>query len=184
MIETARLRLIPCELEHFEAMLRDERELARLLKVSLADDWLGFEAAREAMPPSYEYLKSHPSASGWWTHLFIHTADRTLIGLGGFKGEADADGMVEIGYSIAPAYRRRGLATEASNGMIAYAFSHPHVTRVDARTLPERNPSTQILQKVGMKLVGPVQDPDDGEVWHWSLKREEYEAVKDDGLTG
>jgi [ribosomal protein S5]-alanine N-acetyltransferase len=174
MIETAHLQLIPCELAHFEAMLRDEHELAALLRVKLADDWLGFEAAREAMPPSYEYLKAHPSALGWWTYLFIHTADSTLIGLGGFKGEADEGGMVEIGYSIAPSYRGQGLATEAAGAMIAYAFSHPHVTRVDAHTLPERNPSTRVLQNIGMKFAGPVHDPQDGEVWHWSLKREDY----------
>jgi RimJ/RimL family protein N-acetyltransferase len=155
-------------------MLRDERELAAMLKVSAADDWLGFDGAREAMPPSYEYLKAHPSALGWWTYLFIHKADRTLIGLGGFKGKADADGMVEIGYSIAPAYRRRGLASEAARAMIEYALSHTHVTRVDAHTLPEKNPSTKVLQKVGMKFMGEVHDPEDGYIWHWSLKREEY----------
>jgi [ribosomal protein S5]-alanine N-acetyltransferase len=176
MIETAHLQLIPCELAHFEAMFRDENELAALLRVKLADDWLGFEGAREAMPPSYEYLKAHPSALGWWTYLFIHTADKTLIGIGGFKGEADEGGTVEIGYSIAPSYRRQGLATEAARAMIAYAFSHPHVTRVDARTLPESNPSTLVLQHVGMKFEGSIQDPQDGEVWHWSLKREDYRA--------
>jgi ribosomal-protein-alanine N-acetyltransferase len=175
MIKTERLKLIPCELEHFEAMLKDEQQLASMLGVSPADDWLGFEAAQAAMPYSYEYLKSHPTALGWWTYLFIHVGDNALIGLGGFKGEADAEGMVEIGYSIAPGYRRRGLATEAARAMIAYAFSHPHVTSVDAETLPQRNPSTLVLQKVGMKHVGLAQDPDEGEVWHWSLKRDEYQ---------
>ncbi|HEX8748834.1 MAG TPA: GNAT family N-acetyltransferase [Pyrinomonadaceae bacterium] len=175
MIKTERLRLIPCELEHFEALLRDERELARLLGVSLAHDWLGFEAARDAMSYSYEYLKSHPSALGWWTYLFIHGADNALIGLGGFKGEADSSGTVEIGYSLAPGYRRRGLATEASSAMIDYAFSHPHVREVIAHTLAERNPSTRVLERVGMKRDGVAQDPDEGEVWRWSLKRDEYQ---------
>lgn len=175
MIKTERLILVPCELGHFEAMLRDERELAAMLGVSLADDWPGFEAARDAMSYSHEYLKSHPNALGWWTYLFIHSADNALIGLGGFKGEADESGTVEIGYSIAQGYRRRGLATEAARGMIDYAFSHPHVTEVIAHTLPEINPSTQVLQKVGMKQVGVSQDPDEGEVWRWSLKRDEYQ---------
>jgi ribosomal-protein-alanine N-acetyltransferase len=175
MIKTERLQLIPIELRHFEAMLEDEQKLAGLLNVTLAEDWLGFEAAQQAMPYSYEYLKSHPTALGWWTYLFIHSDDNALIGLGGFKGEADSEGMVEIGYSIAPGYRRRGLATEAARAMIAYAFSHPHVTRVDAETLPERNPSTMVLQRVGMKHVGMAVDPDEGEVWHWSLKRDDYE---------
>ena len=174
MIETDNLRLIPCGLTHFEAMLRDERELAALLGVEPADDWLGFSAAKEAMPPAYEYLRAHPSTFGWWTYLFVHRADKTLIGVGGFKGEADAGGAVEIGYSIAPGYRGRGLAAEAARGMIEYAFSHPHVKRVVAHTLPERNASTRVLEKVGMKFVGAVEDPDDGEVWRWSLSREGY----------
>jgi len=175
MIKTERMKLIPFELEHFEALFRDERELAAMLGVSPAEDWLGFEAAKDAMSYSYEYLKSHPGALGWWTYLFIHAADNALIGLGGFKGEADADGIVEIGYSIAPGYRLRGLATEASHGMIDYAFSHPHVRGVIAHTLPERNPSTRVLERVGMKHDGVGNDPDEGEVWRWSLKREEYE---------
>lgn len=173
MIETARMKLIPCELKHFEAMLTDEQKLAELLGVSLAEDWLEFEAARNAMQYSYDYLRAHAEAFGWWTYLFIHKDDNALIGLGGFKGLADAQGMVEIGYSIAPAYRQQGLATEAARGLIDYAFSHAHVTRVDAHTLPERNPSTRVLQRVGMRHVGLGQDPDEGEVWHWSLKREE-----------
>jgi len=55
--------------------------------------------------------------------------------------------------------------------MIAYAFSHPHVTRVDVHTLAERNPSTVVLEKIGMKFAGPVIDPEDGEIWRWSLSR-------------
>lgn len=92
IIETPNLRLLPCEVVHFEALLR----------VELAEEWLGFAAAQEAMQPSFEYLKAQPSALGWWTYLFVHTADNALIGLGGFKGEPDENGGAEIGYSIAP----------------------------------------------------------------------------------
>ena len=178
MIETSRLQLIPCELSHFEAIIHDEARLAALLQVELAEEWLGFPAAREAMQPAAEYLKSDPSVLGWWTYLFIHKTDRTLIGLGGFKGKVNAEGMVEIGYEIAPSYRRRGLALEASRGMIEYAFSYPEVSRVDAHTLPERNASTGVLEKVGMKHLGTVHDPDDGEIWHWSVSRDEYEEAR------
>lgn len=174
MIETRNLQLIPCELKHFEAILGDEKELASMLGVEIDDDWLGFPPAREAMQPSFEYLKIHPSAAGWWMYLLIHKANKTLIGLVGFKGVADADGMVEIGYSLSSAYRLRGLATEAARALVDYAFSHPHVRRVDAHTLPERNGSVRVLEKVGMKFTGTVEDPDDGEVWHWTLSREDY----------
>lgn len=177
MIETARLQLIPCELAHFEAILHDKQQLASLLRVTLAEDWLGFRAAQEAMQPCYEYLKSHPSVLGWWTYMFVHKADCALIGLGGFKGEANEEGIVGIGYAIAPTYRRRGLAAEAARGMIEYAFSHPQVRRVDAHTLPESNASTRVLERVGLKYVGTAHDKEDGEVWAWSLSREDYRAA-------
>lgn len=177
MIETKRLKLIPCDLPHFEAILNDEKQLESLLHVKLADEWLGFDAAQEAMRPSYEHLKSHPEILGWWTYLFVHKPDQTLIGLGGFKGLVNDDGMVELGYAIAPVYRRRGLASEATRGMIKYAFAHPEVGRVDAHTLPEKNASTGVLEKVGMKFMGSVHDPQDGEVWHWSLSRDDYRLL-------
>lgn len=177
MIETERLQLIPCEIQYFEAILNDQPKLASLLQVKLADDWLGFEAAQEAMKPSYQHLRSHPEILGWWTYLFVHKPDQTLIGLGGFKGVANEEGMVELGYAVAPAYRRRGLAIEATRGMIEYAFQHPGIRRVDAHTLPEKNASTGVLEKAGMKFMGTVNDPDDGEVWHWSLSRDDYRRL-------
>jgi ribosomal-protein-alanine N-acetyltransferase len=177
MIETARLQLIACELEHFEAILEDERRLASLLRVTPAEGWLGFPAAQEAMRPAYEYLKRHPSVVGWWTYLFTHKQDSKLIGLGGFKGVPSVEGVVEIGYALAPAYRGKGLASEAARGMIEYAFSHTEVGSVLAHTLPEKNASTRVLGRAGFKHVGTVHDPEDGEVWRWSLSREDYHAA-------
>lgn len=177
MIETPRLQLIACELEHFEAILEDERRLASMLRLTPAEGWLGFPAAAEAMRPAYEYLKRHPSVAGWWTYLFAHRQDCTLIGLGGFKGVPSEEGVVEIGYALAPAYRGAGLASEAARGMIEYAFSHARVGRVLAHTLPEKNASTRVLERVGLKHVGTVHDPEDGEVWRWGIDREDYRAA-------
>jgi [ribosomal protein S5]-alanine N-acetyltransferase len=175
MIETERLELVPCQLKHFEAIINNESELDSVLQVTRAEGWLGFPEAIEAMEPSYEYLKTHPTALGWWTYLFVLKADRKLIGLGGFKGEATDDGIVEFGYALAPSYRGRGLATEASRGMIQYAFNHPFVTEVIAHTLPEHNPSTRVLKRAGLRFTSVVNDPSHGEVWRWSLTRRDFD---------
>lgn len=176
MIETANLKLIPCELKHFEAILKDQKQLEQTLGVTVLDNWFDFPgvAGIEAMRFLYEELKANPNGFGWWTYLFIHVEDNVLIGTGGYKGRADESGTVEIGYAIVPAYRRRGLATEAARGFIDHAFSHVHIKRVDAHTLAERNASTRVLEKVGMKHVGTVTDQDHGEIWHWSLSKEGY----------
>jgi len=86
--------------------------------------------------------------------------------------------MAEIGYALVPAYRGRGLATEAAQGLVDYAFSHPNVNTVDAHTLAEENPSTRVLERLGMKHIDTVQDPDVGDVWHWSMNRDQFVLEK------
>ena len=60
---------------------------------------------------------------------------RTLVGWGGFKGPPDADGAVEIGYAVAPAWEGRGVATAAVAELLREAWAAPGVRRVLAHTL-------------------------------------------------
>ena len=166
MINTERLKLIPCGLKHFEAFARSENELAKTLGVSIVEKWLVFP---EAMTFGYEYLKKNPDAENWWTYLFISKADKKLVGNGGFKGKPDENGTVEIGYAVAPEYRGKGLATEAAKGLIDFAFLHPQIKSVQAHTLAEENESTKVLRKVGMTFVKELHDDEDGDIWQWQL---------------
>jgi RimJ/RimL family protein N-acetyltransferase len=108
-------------------------------------------------------------------YFVIHRDDDRLIGNCGFKGAPNAEGMVEIGYAIAPAYEGRGYATEVAQGLTDRAFASPYVKMVDAHTLAEENASTSVLRKIGMKWVEEIIDPEDGKIWHWRITREEYE---------
>jgi RimJ/RimL family protein N-acetyltransferase len=168
IIETANLQLIPAEAAHFEAILQNKKELEPMLSVTVPDSWPTFP---ESMPHGYEILKSDPASRNWGFYLFIHTADRVLIGEGGFKGKPDEEGVVEIGYALVPEYRLRGFATEAARGLTDYAFSHPEVTIVQAHTLTDGTASINVLKKLGMKFTGTAQDPDEGEVLCWRLER-------------
>ncbi|HXG64199.1 MAG TPA: GNAT family N-acetyltransferase [Blastocatellia bacterium] len=178
MITTPNLQLIPCDLKCLEAILSNKKRLARLLQITVpgGEGWPHFP---DAYRYSYENFRADLYKLGWWTYLFIHAKDRALVGSGGFKGKPDFAGVVEVGYEIVPEYRNRGFATEATQGFIDFAFSHPEVQSVDAHTLPEPNASTKVLGKVGMKFMGALYDPEDGEVWHWRLPRESYEKGKD-----
>jgi RimJ/RimL family protein N-acetyltransferase len=42
-------------------------------------------------------------------------------------------------------------------------------TRIFAFTLPEKNPSNRILQKLGFAFAGEVRDEDALVVWRWEL---------------
>jgi ribosomal-protein-alanine N-acetyltransferase len=175
VIQTRRLDLIPCVQEDLEAILQDKAVLAARLQVTIPESWPTFP---ESFDYAYYLLKLEPSlaARGWWVYLFIHTHERALVGSGGFKAEPDVKGAVEIGYEIASEYRNRGLATEAAQGMIAYAFAHPEVTVVEAQTSAEPNPSTRVLEKVGMACVRTVYGTEDGDLWHWCITRQTFQA--------
>jgi ribosomal-protein-alanine N-acetyltransferase len=164
MIETENLKLIPCEPSHLATVLEDKKGLEPLLGVSVPEGWPVFPGD---IPHIYERLRSDPSAVGRWSYLFMHSGDRTLAGDGGFKGRPNGAGEVEIGYALVPEYRGRGLATEAAGGLVRWAFSHPEVAAVEAKTLPDGHGSIRVLEKLGMKPAGTTDS-----VLRWRLGRE------------
>ncbi len=176
-LRTTRMTLLACDLQHFDAILTGDDGIARLLDRPAADDWMGgFDAAMDAMAPARAGLAADPGLRPWWMRLFLHDGDRRLIGLGGYKGRPDADGAVEIGYALAPAYRGRGLAIEAARAMAAAAFAGPDVMVVRAHTLAEENASTAVLGRLGMRFEEALHDPDDGDIWRWSMTRDDLRA--------
>ncbi len=171
MITTERLHLIPCSALHYEAAIKGDDELSKLLGIRTAINWIQFP---EALPYAYESFKADPSTIRWGMYLFVQRHEKILVGTGGYKGTANSDGMVEIGYAISPEYQGRGLATEAAKGLIADAFSHGSVAIVDAHTLAESNASTGVLLKCGLTKIGEKHDPTDGDLWHWRISRGDY----------
>lgn len=142
--------------------------IGRLLNAAVAEGWEGFPEALPALRASYAALRG---SLEWGTLLFVLDAPRTLVGLGGYKGAPSGDGIVEIGYAIAPAFQGRGLATEAVRSMISRAFAEPRVEAVDAHTLAHQNPSTRVLEKAGFTRIAEKRDPGDGAIWQWRLQR-------------
>lgn len=74
---------------------------------------------------------------------------------------------VEIAYFTFPSYEGRGYATAMANLLTVGAGAAPAARTVRAHTLPERNTSVRILEKLGFAHLGQVIDPEDGPVWRW-----------------
>ena len=170
MIKITNLQLLICERIHVEALLRSKSELAAILNVAIPESWPYFPEAF-SLPPD-ESLASDLHPTDWNSYLFIHPIDKVLIGNGGFKGEPDNSGQIEIGYEIASEYWNRGFATEAVRGMVDFAFAYEHVLAVVAHTLAGTNASNRVLQKVGMTFISEIDDPDDGKIWRWQISRD------------
>lgn len=167
-MQTASLTLTPCTLDHANALIEGPQSFERAFHLRVMPGYLEFP---EALIFFRDQLRDHPEQSRWWTYLVIHRADSALIGMAGYKGPPDDQGVVEIGYGIANDYRGRGYATEAARALIGDAFTDPQVSAVIAHTMPEENPSTSVLSKVGMVRDGEMIDPEDGLVWRWKVER-------------
>ena len=111
-------------------------------------------------------LESDPSVTGWLGFYVIAEIDGrpTLSGTAGFKGPPNADGVVEIGYSIVEKFQRRGIASAAVAQLVDRAFADPRVEVVTAETLPSLAASRGLLEKCGFVLTGTRTDPDEGEI--------------------
>jgi [ribosomal protein S5]-alanine N-acetyltransferase len=169
IIETPNLKLVQCSAEMLRDALAGNEQLAKRLNVTVEENWSEFGDA----PLKYVLgkLSQNENEEAWWTYLPVHKQDNRLIGSGGYKGQPTDDGMVEIGYEIVPAYRKRGLATEMANGLIAHPFKDDRVNRVIAHTLAHDNPSTKVLLKCGFKKVDEIVHAAHGPVWKWELKK-------------
>ncbi len=168
-IETENLRLIQCDAEILQEAIAGDKNLAEKLGVTVQENWTEFGIG--ALQYSFDRLSESESERGWWTYFPIHRQDNKIIGSGGYKGKPADDGTVELGYEIASTYRNRGLATEMTQGLIEHAFKDKRVKSILAHTLGQENPSTKVLQKCGFKKMEEINDPDDGLIWKWELKR-------------
>lgn len=167
-MQTKNLTLIEADFNVWEAILKGNKVLSQVLGINVPKRWSEFS---DHFPAFAEQVKKDPTLDTWGSRLIVHTADNLLIGMCGFKGKPSPEGVVEIGYEIKDTYRGRGLATEAAAALVAFAFAQAEVQTVTAHTLPQENASTKVLTKLGFVHTGTVQDPDDGEVWHWKLPR-------------
>jgi len=104
----------------------------------------------------------HPEDQPWVTGLLIDEDTGEVVGAGGFHAAPDEHGMVEVGYGVDPAYRRRGYARAALMQMIdrARADESVHVFRVTVS--PTNTASLGLVSQLPFLEVGEQWDDEDG----------------------
>jgi RimJ/RimL family protein N-acetyltransferase len=99
---------------------------------------------------------------GWYGWYAVRAADlespRALVGAGGYFGPPDAEGTVEIGYSVLPEFQRLGYATEMVQVLVKHAFTFPNVERVIAHTTETNPASISVLLRCGFHAEGAGQE--------------------------
>jgi RimJ/RimL family protein N-acetyltransferase len=98
--------------------------------------------------------RSAPADLAFGVWAIVERASGCVIGDAGFFGPPDADGAVEVGYSVVPRRRRLGLATEAVGALVARARAQTGVTTVVAGCDPDNLASIRTRERLGFARDG------------------------------
>jgi [ribosomal protein S5]-alanine N-acetyltransferase len=157
-ISTARLDLIGADGALLRAETAGVRALAAAIEAEVPADWPPEHHDQGVIEWVLRSIENYAPADPWHFYYLLLREPRTLIGTCGFKGAPDADGRVEVGYSVLEQFRCRGLATEAVRALIQAAFE-AGASEIAAETYPSLLPSLRVMAKCGMILVGAGSEP-------------------------
>ncbi len=161
---TAQVELLGLEPHEWLALGTDPEIFAERRKLRLGEQ---VGTLRELGAGTAAFLARSGAGARWGSFLTLDAGTRLAIGTCSYKGPPDGDGMVEIAYFTFPPYERRGYATAMAARLTEFAGTPPPARVVRAHTLPERNASVRILERLGFSHLGQVLDPEDGPVWRW-----------------
>ncbi len=103
-----------------------------------------------------------PEDAPWLVRVVVLEPSGVVIGHAGFHGPPDADGAVEIAYTIAPEHRGNGYAHEVLAALVEEATMHPNVNLVRASIRPDNASSLSVIRRGGFLRVGEQWDDVDG----------------------
>ncbi|MCK8479800.1 GNAT family N-acetyltransferase [Psychroserpens algicola] len=175
-IDTGDILLIANDIEILKTALKGNAELAKYLNINIAANWTEF--GTDYLEYSMDKYLSNKNEQDWLIYFPILKTENTLIGSCGYKGMPTTEGCVEIGYEIAPDYRNKRYATQITKALITNAFESNLVNSIIAHTLTKKGASTKILSKFGFKKIEVINDPDDGAIWKWELKKINFNSPK------
>lgn len=142
------------------ALLADDRAAAEAeLGFSLGDEFLT-DRAKWLWQYRLDQLTRDPSSFGWLVKLAV--VDGVVVGYAGFHGPPDEDGMVEVGYTVDPPFRRRGYARAILTALLERAAGEPDVRTVRATISPTNEASLATIAGFGFVQNGEQWDEEDG----------------------
>ncbi|MDE3071386.1 MAG: GNAT family N-acetyltransferase [Pseudomonadota bacterium] len=146
-LDTARLRLDALRPQDAEALFgyRANPGVARFqgwrpTSIAQAADFIARQAGASLARPG-----------GWFQRAIRLREDGRLIGDLGIRLPGDAEGSVEVGISIAPAFQAQGYASEALRAVFERVFAGLGRHRIHASVDPRNLASMALLRSLGMR---------------------------------
>ena len=147
-LSTERLDLVPFSDEHLDTLhaLWTDPEVRRYL---WDDRVISLEEVAEVIEASRIGFEEH--GLGFW--LLVQRDHGEPAGFVGLRHFSDAN-EVEILYGLAPAHWRQGLATEASQRVLRFAFEDLSLVEIFAGADPPNTRSFRVMERLGFTPHG------------------------------
>ncbi len=165
---TPRLRLEPMTTTLARVASDGPQALADALDADIDADWLANGVRMLSAIRQRPWRHTTPTRA-----IIIHRADERVIGDIRFEPPGGTSGVVEIGYGVAPLYRRHGYATEASARIIDWVFEDSAIEAVIAGCDMKNRASVRTLRKLGFTLDGPRRP----RAFWWEMTRDQHAAA-------
>ena len=167
-IRSPRLELVSMSPPFLEELLEGQRDAAaELIGARLPDGWPDARDDR-FLRLRLEQMRRDPESRPWLVRaLVLQDSVRPMVGHAGFHGAPGVNGpqkpdALEVGYTVFPPFRGRGLATEAVVALMNWARHERGVGRFIASVPPGNEPSLAIVRKLGFVRTGEQWDDEDG----------------------
>jgi ribosomal-protein-alanine N-acetyltransferase len=160
-IRSQRLRLVSLSPTAIRALLEGRHHDAeRETGVRFPPEWPGED--RRVLEIRLEQMTKDQALQEWLLRIAA-LPDGTMVGHAGFHGPPRERGEVEMGYTVLPAFRSQGYATEAARALMAWAQAALGVTAFVASVSPGNAASLRLVQRLGFRQAGVQVDEEDGE---------------------
>lgn len=157
-----RVRIIQLSPEVLGALAAGDLEAASAASPVPLTPWLISAEAIGTWRYRATQVTDRPEDLDWVTGLIWDEERQAVVGKAGFHGAPDASGMVEIGYAVDPAERRRGYARAALLAMLDRARAEPAVRTFRATVSPTNTASLGLIAELPFAEVGEQWDDEDG----------------------
>jgi RimJ/RimL family protein N-acetyltransferase len=106
-----------------------------------------------------------------WVGYFVKR-NNMIVGCCAFTGPP-VNNRAEVSYWTFKQFEGQGISTNSCRQLIAIAKNADPAIIITAKTAPEKNASTTILERCGFAFSGIVQDHEIGDAWEWTLNEDE-----------
>ena len=167
-INTDRLRLESLSVEVLKSLVNGDLNSANELlsfKIPSSTSRIGFPSVKRRL----DMIETDSSQHPWMYRAIIRKSSNKMVGVVSFHHKAPDPDLsefssngAELGYTIDPAFRRMGYATESILGMIGWANKESGTKDMFVSISPENEPSMKLAKSLGFVKVGEHQDEIDG----------------------